>query len=155
MKKKVEKYVPAALEAVRKVLAKRDATNKPTSKVYEEYDGYAASFGASVVTSGLLPTLSFYTDVHKDDKNKKGKLLPRRYRILQALAHILQKHEHQFEEEDTPASNDTEPLTRKTAVLDFAIGNPSLKKDILAASIALKLALRNFEHIKSPASHES
>lgn len=133
MKKQVEKLIPFALAAVR---AKLLAPNE-TNKVYEEYDGYAASFGASVVTAGLLPTVSFYTNVHKKDPAK-----PRRYKMLMALAEILR------------SNGRTAIGTGDTALLDFldAGQNPTdktLKAEIIAASIALKLALRNFQHIKS------
>jgi hypothetical protein len=148
MNKKIEKYIPRALEAVRDILAHEDKDGKLT-QVYEEYDGYAASFGASVVTSGLLPTLSFYTDVHKKD-TKDGKPATRRFRILIALAQTLELNGLPFGPND------------KTALLKFAIGKQSsqtelkdLKSQILAASVALKLALRNFQHVKSPTANES
>lgn len=135
MKKQVEKLIPAALAAVRgKLLAPNE-----TNKVYEEYDGYAASFGASVVTAGLLPTVSFYTNVHKQDPIK-----PRRYKMLMALADILRKNGR------------TAIGEGDTALLDFLDtdqnrNDKALKTEIIAASIALKLALRNFQHIKSGA----
>lgn len=134
MKKDIEKYIPAALAAVRNHLA-HDA------KVYEEYDGYAASFGAAVITSGLKPALAFYTDVHKDAE-KSGKPLARRWRILNALAAILSENEDWVFNE------------KNTRLLDYLIENQTneraIRPKIIAASIALKLALRNFEHSKSP-----
>lgn len=139
MKKQVEKYIPAALKAVREKLTCDEAK----TQVFEEYDGYAASFGASIVTAGLLPTVSFYTNVHKkekkaEDENKK----PRRYKMLRALAEILRNNGR------------SEIGADETALLDFVINEQNrsdrkVKSDILAASIALKLALRNFHHIKS------
>lgn len=133
MKKQVEKLITFALAAVRDKLL---VPGKP-SQVYEEYDGYAASFGASVVTAGLLPTVSFYTNVHKKDPVK-----PRRYKMLMALADILR------------SNGRTAIGTGDTALLDFLEAgqnrtDKTLKAEIIAASIALKLALRNFQHIKS------
>lgn len=138
MKKDVEKYIAPALTAVRENLVFPIGSGK----VYEEYDGYAASFGAAIVTSGLKPALAFYTDVHKDEKDKTGKDIARRWRILNALADILEKIEGwKFN-------------NKNTRLLDYVIDNEvnerNIKPKILAASIALKLALRNFEHEKSP-----
>ncbi len=142
MKKQVEKFIPAALQAVRDVLAQPDIDGRKTI-VFEEYDGYAASFGASVVTAGLLPTVSFYTNVHKKEKKEEDEVKkPRRYKMLKALAAILRDNGF------TQLTND------ETALLDFINtetnrADRALKADIVAASIALKLALRNFQHIKS------
>lgn len=140
MKKDIEKYIAPALAAVREHLVHP----KGSGKVYEEYDGYAASFGAAVVTSGLKPALAFYTDVHKDAE-KGGQPLARRWRILNALAHILKEKENwEFD------------VQKNTRMIDYVIEKQSnentLKPKIIAASIALKLALRNFEHTKSPVS---
>lgn len=139
MKKQVERYIPAALEAVRAQLTCDEAK----TRVFEEYDGYAASFGASVVTAGLLPTVSFYTNVHKKEKKPEDELKkPRRYKMLLALAEVLRKNGR------------SEIGTDETALLDFINREQNradrvIKSEILAASIALKLALRNFQHIKS------
>jgi len=146
MKKKVESYISDALKSVREKLASPDAQGNKTV-IYEEYDGYAASFGASVITAGLLPTVSFYTNVHKKEKDEtKEAKKPRRYKMLLALAFMLKNNGH-------PDIN----LDSLTALLDYVNTdknkkNKALKADILAASIALKLALRNFEHTKSSGS---
>lgn len=142
MKKKIEKYLPAALQVVRQIRVPSEDTDAPV-QVFEEYDGYAASFGASVVTAGLLPTLSFYTNVHKKERREQEEAKkPRRYKMLIALASILR------------ANGYTQVGTGDTGLLDFVNTDPNrnnrnLKNDIVAASIALKLALRNFQHIKS------
>ena len=141
MKKQIEKYIPAALESVREIIQVDRNGNKTI--VYEEYDGYAASFGASVVTAGLLPTVSFYTNVHKKEKKEADEVKkPRRYKMLMALSYILRQNGHK-----TIGANDT-------ALLDYVNtdenrSNKALKSEILSASIALKLALRNFKHTKS------
>ena len=141
MKKQVEKYISSALEAVTTLLAQPDKSGDKTI-VFEEYDGYAASFGASIITAGLLPTVSFYTNVHKKEKKKEDEeKKPRRYKMLTALSHILRSNGYNIE-------------TGETALLDYINTdqrrtNKRLKSDIVAYSIALKLALRNFQHVKS------
>jgi hypothetical protein len=133
MKKRIEKYIPHALKAVRAELLKNPA-NK--TDVYEEYDGYAASLGASIITSSLLPALSFYTDIHRSGEKEK----PRRYKILKAIAQIV----------------NTDGMAVPVAdngLLEFMIlaanNTAENKAKIIDASIALKLALRNFNHVKS------
>ena len=119
----------------------------------KEYDGYVASVGASVINSGLLPTLSFYTDV---DKKERGKV--RRYKLLQVIFQVM----------DTEAAH--RAGDSKTGLLDHvlqsvfadyatakagALGAPDkqiLRKktqDFLRAAVAVKLAMRNFEQSDS------
>ncbi|MBP9076709.1 MAG: hypothetical protein KBG02_07590 [Haliscomenobacter sp.] len=132
MNKEIEVKIKPALDAAMSMLDPVGAR-----KIYEEYDGYAASLGAAIVTSGLLPALSFYTDVAKPDVNKNNQPLPRRYKILQAISAVL------------GLGNGKTALLDHVLSLDQAEEN-AIKKEILSASIALKLALRSFEHIKSP-----
>lgn len=139
MKKTVETYILSALEAVRTQLP----VPGNTRQVYEEFDGYAASLAAAIITSGLLPALAFYTDVHKKSNNaEKEARTPRRYKIMNAIAYTLRGN-------GVAVIN-----TPDTGLLDTAIDatreqQAILKDQIIAASVALKLALRNFEHIKS------
>ena len=137
MKKELEKLIPHALEAVRHHLS----VDENKTLVYDVYDGYAASLGAAIITSGLKPAIVFYTDVHKKKKKPEDEMTSaRRYKLLQALAYTLRTSGV------VSGINDTE-----SAVLMYVIGDPPhAQKHILTASVALKLALRNFEHIKAP-----
>jgi len=126
--KHLEKLIGPALEAVEQYLADKDNIKK----VAKEYDGYAASFGASMRTSGLLPTLAFYSDYHKD-KNK-----PRRNHLLLALFHVVKQL-------NEAAAKSAEDKLLETAVRLNDKERKKLERDLLNASIAIKLALRNFE----------
>ncbi|MFN8243891.1 MAG: type III-B CRISPR module-associated protein Cmr5 [Ferruginibacter sp.] len=131
MKKRVENYIPPALSAIRESIAGNNT-------VKEEYDGYAASLGPAIIASGLLPAISFYTDIHKDrDENK-----PRRFAILGIITCILNKKE-----------NKAIP-TDKNGLLNYLIAAPdqerqAIKPLIMDAIVATKLALRNFKQVKS------
>ncbi len=116
--------------------------------IEKEYDGYVASIGASVINSGLLPTLSFYTDIDKKDKSNI-----RRYKLLQVIFAVM---------DDTAAGQASNP---KTGLLDYVLhivfenyntrGAPlgrikklalvKVRQRFLAAAVAVKLAMRNFE----------
>lgn len=137
-KKDVEKCIAPAMKAVRTHMQ----TQPDSNQVFEEYDGYVASLGASIVTSGLQTALAFYTDI--DDYDEK-KVQAYRFKVLQALAQIL-KEETLFQ-----GLNQT-----NNGLLEFVLKPENkgkqreLKSKILAASVALKLSLRNFTHVKSP-----
>ena len=146
MKKEIEILIPNALKATTKFLIPK----KPGEKqlVQKEYSGYAASLGAAIRTSGLVACITFYTDL----KRKEGNA--RRYKLLQALAYTLGYEQ---------ASEDERFLQNKILrdlygddVLDSNLelkppdraAEKKWKNDIARASIALKLAMRNFEHSK-------
>jgi len=161
--KEIQKLFPYATAAVRKYLVDK----KTPGEVDKEYKGYASSFGASVITAGLLPTLAFYTDISRDiddssdDENKKRE--PRRYRLLQTLWYVYQRGkvdsvhantllhnvlkqvypELGFEKTDTEYSSNFEWDQPKMLVLQ------KLEKELLNASVAVKLALRNFTQKQS------
>lgn len=108
--KNIEKYIPKAIELLQEF---------PKEKVYQ---GYLASFGPTVITSGILQTVTFYSG----DKNKE--------RVIKLMFELIKK----------------ELKTDKATLLDFLSENGNSKKyaiknKILEANIACKLAIRTFE----------
>ncbi|MEM6846092.1 MAG: type III-B CRISPR module-associated protein Cmr5 [Bacteroidota bacterium] len=135
--KKIQKLFPRAITAVERFLRNQQETNM----VAAEYKGYAASFGPSVITAGLLPTLAFYTDSSRGVTRQE----PRRYHILEAICYTAEI-----------ASEEIEPNTLLNEVRQLAVSNDYsidrtqlliLQKKIINASIAVKLALRSLEQI--------
>jgi CRISPR/Cas system CMR-associated protein Cmr5 small subunit len=132
-----DEYIKNALQAVEKYLSKQ-------GKVSKEYDGYAASFTASIVMAGVMPTLSFYTDVHRQSESQ-----PRRYKLLRALHWVITQKESDNlcslmhfvlkEEYGESALNPAIPFTKQQQV------SFEMEQQLIDAAIALKLALRNFE----------
>lgn len=75
MHKRVEKYIPKALEAIVKV----KINDKNT--IDSQYNGYIASFGASIRQAGLLATVLFYQDDNGAEKD--------RHKIINAIEFII------------------------------------------------------------------
>lgn len=108
--KRVERLIPKAIELLQ---------DFPKEKVYS---GYLAAFGPTVITSGLLQAVAFYSA----DTNKN--------RVIELMFTLLKE----------------ELQTDKTKLLDLLQESQnkssySLKNKILDASIACKLAIRTFE----------
>lgn len=125
MKKRIEKYIPDAIE----LISEAKIANE-NGEVNNEFNGYFSSFGASIVQSGLKPTLAFFSN----EKTAKE-----RSKILKAIYKLVV---------DKNAPNDIEPKK----LLDHIIKNPKqeelLKAKIIDASIALKLAVRTYKLVK-------
>lgn len=144
MKKEIEKLIPKALAAVSEFLLKNG-----TTMVQKEYSGYAASLGAALRTSGLVASITFYTDVKRSSGNA------RRYKLLQAIAYTL-GHEvgenKRFLQEkilaDLYEDRNMRGNARSVLIAPNGTAKKRWEKDIAYASIALKLAMRNFEHSK-------
>ena len=131
MKTRIEKYIPIAITIIRQGIGMNNM-------VAEEYDGYAASLGPAIIASGLLPAVSFYSDVHKAGSEDK----PHRYEILVIIAEILRTQEN------------IDVNTEKNGLLVFLLNKTqaereSLKPLIMDAVVAIKLSLRNFNQDKS------
>ena len=119
----------------------------------KEYDGYVSSLGASIINSGLLPTLSFYTDVHKSASEV------RRFKLLKAIFAVVNPTAAEA------AGNDNKGLLNY--VLEKVYGEgfqhapagtlgegdkkelAKQKSRLLEAAVAVKLAMRNFKHSDS------
>jgi len=120
MKKRIEKYLPTAMDIIEKVKIANENGN-----VNSKFNGYFSSFGAAIVLSGVKSALAFYS-------NKKT--AKERVKILQAIYMLI------IESEEVP---------EETALLKYYIANensdPLLKQKILDAATALKLAVRTYK----------
>jgi len=129
MKDNINKYIPHALQYIKQTIA-NDA-----DEVDERYDGYAASLGPAIITSGLLPAIAFYTDIHRG-----GDSTVKRYMILNIITSIMISDGVNIQN-----SNTNNSLLHH---LNIAANNtPVLKSKILDAVVALKLAFRNFKQV--------
>ena len=118
----------------------------------KEYDGYAASFGPAIINSGLLPALSFNTDIHKAaDQVRRYKFLQVIYKVLEPTSTSVPNNALMEYTLGKVFSNYS-PTARagEFGTLDKAALN-KLKRRILEASVAVKLAMRNFKHADSDA----
>ena len=118
MNQKINQLIPKAIDAI------SDGEMATDGKVEKEYKGYISSMGASILQSGLIATLAFYS------KDAEGSGAKRTY-LLKAIGVLV-----------VPDNNNSE-------LLKYVLVNPSnqrkIENDISNALIALKLALRTFE----------
>jgi len=114
-KKKIDELIPKAIEKLAK-LPKKDGG------IEKVYQGYLASFGPTVISSGLLQTVMFYSG--DDSKNKVIKIM---YELIK-------------NDLNTDAKTMQEFLVQNENHKDYAI-----KNKILEANIACKLSIRTFE----------
>lgn len=133
MQKSVTKYFVAANDAINSGGFLNDNKNIPSA-----YKGAVSAFGASIIMSGLVPTMQFYM---ADSENKRD---TESIKIVTAIARII-----------NPQDTTAEKL--KQEVLNTA-NNPSaqyaLKKKITDAAIALKIMMRTY-HFEKPTNAEN
>lgn len=64
-KKRIENYIPKAIDLLNKEF--------PEGKIASAYNGYISSFGASIIQSGLKPTLAVFENTNNKEKTKEDK----------------------------------------------------------------------------------
>ena len=118
--KKLDSLIPLAIDAANNKLADQNG------RIPKEYNGYISSFGASA-RSGLKPAVAFFENKNADSVQDKTKL-------MKAVLEIICKYRQ----------INPEPATLMEYVLSPETGG-FLKKDVMDAATALKLAIRTFE----------
>jgi len=113
-KKNIEKHIPRAMEVLNETF--------PSGVIPSAYNGYISSFGASVLQSGLLPTLALFESTNSSAKENKEYLT---YIIFQIL---------------TDKKDDI-------SLLRYVLDNNKelLKPKIMDIAIAIKLSIRTFK----------
>jgi len=114
-KKNIEKYIPKALE----VLEANFGSTIPSS-----YNGYISSFGASIIQSGLKPTLALF-------ENENAQTLEKKKLLTTVILNIL------------------DSKTKESSLLRYILNSKEdsnyLKQKIIDISIAIKLSIRTFK----------
>lgn len=129
MNRKLDRLIPLALEAAKEILAGGGDT------ISSEYNGYIASFGASVIQAGLKPAVAF--NERSDSQSAKDKAI-----LMKTLLYMVKKQNG----EDFDADNPDEKLL--SYVLEKGDQDNRLKRQILDSATALKLAIRTFKLVK-------
>jgi len=113
-KKNIEAYIPKALAVLEEKF--------PLGEIPSSFNGYISSFGASIVQSGLLPTLALFENTNTSTEENKEFLTYLIYRIL------------------TDTNDDS-------SLLLYVLKNNTskTKQEILDISIAIKLSIRTFK----------
>lgn len=128
-KREVEKYIPLAIEIIKEVMDSDESKEGKTVEVIElpkEFKGYISSFGASIIQSGLLPTVAFF-------ENKDSKSEADRIKITEMIFNILD------------IERDYEEYKLLNYLLENKENEKEIKEDIENIAIALKLAMRTFK----------
>ncbi len=115
-KKNIEKYIPQAIAVLERTF--------DDGVIPSAYNGYISSFGASIMQSGLLPTLALFENTAASTRENKEYLS---YIIMQILTQ----------------SSDDRSLLRY--VINSNEDETALKRKILDISIAIKLSIRTFK----------
>lgn len=113
-KKNIEKYIPKALEVLHQEFS--------SGVIPSAYNGYISSFGASVLQSGLIPTLALFENTDAKTKEDKSYLTYLIFRVL---------------------TNSNDDISLLTYVLNHK--NDNLKPKIIDIAIAIKLSIRTFK----------
>lgn len=100
-----------------------------------EYKGYIASFGASIIQSGLLPAVIFYEDSSRSSSEKA--------KIINAIVRVLKT---QFVLYNDIVVNNKDKFSN--FIITRRIEKRQIEKDVNEAAVALKLALRTFKEKK-------
>lgn len=148
MNRIINQKVPLAIEAIKTYLAEGDRK----LDVDKEYKGYISSLGASIVQAGLLPTLSFYTDMSA----VRDQLTPgqRRNQLLKAIYHVIERENISVQPDLLHYCIHKIDLTSRPDDPQYSFGDfiynsqneKNLTRKILLASLAIKLALRAFNN---------
>ncbi len=147
--KQINQLIPQALKAIRANLVK---TSNPL-QVDAEYKGYIASLGAGIIQSGLIPTLSFYSDASKIKNDDELTPHQKKNKLLQAILYVIAgettaKEQRLLNYVLVEIDKDFEPQNKNFQQFKFNLTKAKkIEKRILNASIALKLALRSFKQV--------
>lgn len=121
----VESLMPKAIETVQNILLNE------AGKVQKEYKGYIASFGASIIQSGLITAIAFYENTDSQVGDKRRLLMKAILRLIDEDAFNINTPDNQYR------------------LLDCVLSNQDnyreLEDKIINASIAIKLAMRTYE----------
>ncbi len=115
MHKKIDKYIPKAIEAIEEVgICDKDGV------VPSQFNGYISSFGASIRQAGLVPTYLFYGNANSNSEEERSK-------VIEAIEKILGK-ELVIDGKQNPAVSRRDVEEAATA-LKLAVRTFKLAKD--------------------------
>jgi len=132
MKKRIEKYFPAAMNAIDTVFP------KTKGEIAKEFQGYISAFGSAVLQMGLMPTLA----VHADEGS--GAAQDKRL-LLQVLALTLTHTNGVLSSAAQQSLKGKEKELFKIAVQGNQDLRQELREHLLDAAVAVKLCLRTYK----------
>lgn len=148
----VNQYISKAMTAIEECIVKEGAGRK----VEKEYKGYIASMGPSIIQTGLIPTLLFFTDGGKARRDTD------RNNVLVAILAILKTWDgynpNLFGEGEASglfeyvrafcSQGNVSSTANRNPVITIQDLDPDklldMEEEILTVIVALKLSLRTF-----------
>lgn len=141
MLKKIEKLIPAALDAIDENLAKHEDYKE--KGIPSAYQSAISGFGTSILQMGLLPTLAVYYDTDNQSGITRKLLLDVLYAII--LDNSVERSEAL--ESALVQRNDSGNFLR--TVSSSAEVKNEFKPKLMDAALAFKLAIRTYNLVKS------
>lgn len=143
MKIQIERYIETSLNVIDDYL-KIEKSKNSKYILEKEFKGYISSLGASIIMSGLIPTLAVYSDKEKVN----------RLEVMHWVKKIIIKYLNDPKTIKCYGTILNEKLrfelnNSRKDLFQFVIENRNdqqiLQEEILNIAVALKLALRTFE----------
>ncbi|MDX2246831.1 MAG: type III-B CRISPR module-associated protein Cmr5 [Bacteroidia bacterium] len=131
-KKRIEDFIKPALALIPDHL-------EEGGKVDKVYKGYISSMGAAMIQSGVLPTLAIFS---AKESGAEGQ----RWKLLRILTEMLRQNGYDMLPALTAQDKDSENRLLRFATdhQNHAATLLKLRRDLMDASVALKLTLRTF-----------
>ncbi|MCD4675189.1 MAG: hypothetical protein K8S18_04230 [Desulfobacula sp.] len=121
MKKRIENYLPRALEIVKELgIAEND-------EVPSEFNGYISSFGAAIIQSGLKQAATFFSNENSRTDQDRAKIVKAVYLLI-------------CDNPDPKAKSDA-----LSKLLEEKGRTHLMTEKVIDASVALKLAIRTYK----------
>jgi len=114
-KKNIEKYIEDSINVLDEVFG---------NTIPSSFNGYISEFGASVIQSGLKPTLAIYENQNASTKEDKSKLTEIILKVL---------------------NDQTEEKSLLKYVINSQESEDRLKQEIIDIAVAVKLSIRTFK----------
>lgn len=104
-------------------------------KISSQYNGYIASFGASIIQNGLIPAVMLFENSNSNSEKERSLLMKL---ILEGLLKLYNKYEE---------------IEKKETLIEYIVKNKekfqekdiNIRKDIETMATAIKLVIRTYE----------
>jgi hypothetical protein len=159
MNKRINKIIPSAIKAIKEHMAKGDGLT-----IAAEYKGDISALSAGVVRSGLLPTLSFFSQ-HASSARDKEDTKSRRLKLMEAIKMLFMEHSFfssQLKNNEKESflfqiirllnKNDNQGIDSSGGGFRFEMNETKeriVKQELNEIAIAMKMAMRIFKNVKS------
>lgn len=139
----ISDMIPQAMDQIGFVFFGKDEKGKPQTQkepINKVYKGYISSLGASLVQSGLLPTLAIFSAEDSGDEGDRRILL----RILTNMMVAKWPDHYKMLEKESKDQTERRLLVYAAENKTDLVLQRQIRRHLSDASVALKLALRTY-----------